>query len=233
NIVKIGLGALTMIGGLAVANAAAAATINFNTSYNAPQAGPLSFTNGSETVNVSGSRVDGSGNAFAGTALIASYTSSNGGLGICTSGLDTHGVGDCDSWGWWEHTYDDHLIDGKKAGGGAFEMAFFDFGTMMVALTGITFSYADGNDDFDLKLSDGTFVSNLGLTNNGSNRTYSFATPYKGSIFGIGANHSSDGFKIRSISYDVVPPAVPVPAAGFLLIGALAGFGALRRRKAS
>jgi len=41
---------------------------------------------------------------------------------------------------------------------------------------------------------------------------------------------STDGFDVDAVSVDLVP-LVPVPASALLLVGGLAGFGALRRRK--
>ncbi|WP_135503328.1 VPLPA-CTERM sorting domain-containing protein [Roseovarius aestuariivivens] len=51
------------------------------------------------------------------------------------------------------------------------------------------------------------------------------------SIFSIGASGSGDRFKLKSITVNYEPSVVPIPAAGWLMLGALGGFAALRRRK--
>ena len=51
-------------------------------------------------------------------------------------------------------------------------------------------------------------------------------------FFALGAFDSNDSWKLRSVTveYDE-PPAVPLPAAGWMLIAGLGGMAALRRRK--
>jgi hypothetical protein len=60
-----------------------------------------------------------------------------------------------------------------------------------------------------------------------------------GSILGIGSDYYADEFKIYKIkvSYDDTPPppqpggVIPLPAAGWLMLGAIGGLGILGRRK--
>lgn len=54
-----------------------------------------------------------------------------------------------------------------------------------------------------------------------------------GSIIGIGADHPDDQFKVYAmrVSYDPSIPAVPLPAAGLLLLGAFGGLGIMARRR--
>ncbi len=86
DIVKSGICALALVIGWAAP--AYAATIDFAQGHN-PQDGPLNFTNGSESVSVDAARLDGSG----GTALIASYAGSTGGLGVYTSNYNAASTG--------------------------------------------------------------------------------------------------------------------------------------------
>ncbi|OWJ71008.1 VPLPA-CTERM sorting domain-containing protein [Haematobacter massiliensis] len=47
------------------------------------------------------------------------------------------------------------------------------------------------------------------------------------------AGHGRDGYDIDAIGFEEYVAAVPLPAAGLLLIGGLAGLGAIKRRKAA
>ena len=136
-----------------VSGAASAATIDFTTN-NAPQAGPLTFSNGTDSVDVTAARVDLAGAPVTGTALIASYGSQNGGLGICTSGYNPNNTGGCDTtlrWHPLDLTADSHLVDGYGLFGSArLEMAFLDFGAEVVDLLSITFNYVNDGDTFTL-----------------------------------------------------------------------------------
>ncbi|MFL4471472.1 VPLPA-CTERM sorting domain-containing protein [Tateyamaria armeniaca] len=147
-------------------------------------------------------------------------------------------------------TSENHQVDG----GGPDEIIIFDFG-QTVTLESVTFSYVSAADDFELgayastlSTSPTTYFSDLAILplsttdgtydNEGGDLGQSaLTTPQKltASVFGIGADHRGDSFKINSITVsfdngeDTSP--VPLPATGLLLIGALGGLTAMRRRK--
>jgi hypothetical protein len=121
------------------------------------------------------------------------------------------GVWSSDGWGWEEHYVDGHNPEFLK----------FSFGED-VTLEAI--SFADyGNGQFDWYSSNGSGGLNVAMDADVSGTDV-------GSMFFLGA-WGSMGFKVESItvSYDV--SEVPLPAAGFLLLGGLGGLAALKRRK--
>ena len=224
---------IVLAAGVTASGTASAATITFTTSH-APQAGPLTFSNGTDSVDVTASRVDANGTRTPGTALIASYGSQNGGLGICTSAADPQDTGGCDdSISLWplDLSADSHLLDGYGFFLGTRpEMAFIDFGSKVVDLLSITFNYVNDGDRFSLLSDLAPAQGSYTLTPGDFRQTFTLGTPLRGSVFGIGANGLFDNFKVASIGYAEVP-AVPLPATGLMLLGALAGAGALKRRK--
>jgi hypothetical protein len=220
-----------------------AATLSFNGgtpltsgSYNTPQS-TLIFDDGTVTVEVSGQRVQ-NGVLISGQDDVAAYWGSNGGLGVCTSGAQNGSVGRCDDVG---RNRDDHQIDGDNSGNGADEMAVLDFGDQIVTIVSATFSRFGSNDDFDFAMysddfdrsngqSPTTYFSDIDPSGIGV-VTYNFIGTYTGSVFGFGADGSDDEFKLQAVEYTI--SEVPLPASALLLLGSLAGFAGLRRKKAS
>ncbi len=108
----------------------------------------------------------------------------------------------------------------------------------------ITFSFAwavkllsfdllgiDSNDNYDISINGGGFVNSLiALTSNpvGINNVTSFTVRASGTLFQDGFP-GNDEFSLKSVNV----ASVPLPAAGLLLLGALGGLSALRRRKAT
>lgn len=224
NILKHGICAFALA--FAVAAPAGAATISF-AQDNAPQTGALSFTNGSESVSVVASQVP-----TGGTALIASYAGTNGGLGVCTSYISVLGEGGC---GTVFGGGDSYLLDGGPRNNSAKEAVYLDFGLATIDLTSITFNSVSDGDTFDI-ISDQVAQAAYTIAAGASQQVFTFTTPIRGSFFGIGALGRNDNFTILSMGYNIVNPGpvvptVPLPATGLLLIGALVGIGALRRRR--
>ena len=52
-------------------------------------------------------------------------------------------------------------------------------------------------------------------------------------MFLLGAREYFDAWKLKGVSVELQPSAVPLPAAGWMLIASLAGLGAMRRRRAA
>ncbi|MBO9436749.1 VPLPA-CTERM sorting domain-containing protein [Ruegeria sp. R13_0] len=98
-----------------------------------------------------------------------------------------------------------------------------------VRLMSVTFSHVDGNDDWDIYV-DYTRIadeSNANPFRFGDRIAHSFSVLADGhSCYGWHC-YSTDNFLISS--FTVAP--VPLPASALLLIGGLAGFGVMRRRK--
>ncbi len=239
-------------------SAASAAVIEFTTG-NSFQQGPIGFSGGGFSVGVSAINTLGGTQIAppqsAAGPLIGSYAGY--GLGVCSTGYsDTRDAyysctsdenGDIDDnaeGGDWT------LIDGGAADGEQAsnvnvvanpndpdEMVIFDFGTEEVLLSSITFSLMGSDDDFDLAIFDGGSTAtpasysadvNFGADGRNGWYTYTFSAPVLvGTLFGIGADGASDEFLIASIEVS----AVPLPAAGWMLLAGIAGLFGMKRRK--
>ncbi|MFK5977848.1 MAG: VPLPA-CTERM sorting domain-containing protein [Rhizobiaceae bacterium] len=129
-----------------------------------------------------------------------------------------------------------HQIDGGPSGTGHKDVAVFQF-SKAVTLESISFTFNSNNDQFALFFDIGDNGS-LNLINSSldANPTDSYeflgALLFSGDLFGIGALHYTDDFKIASITVSGVS-AVPVPAALPLFGSGLAilGFMGWRRKK--
>lgn len=100
-----------------------------------------------------------------------------------------------------------------------------------VNLLGFDLLGVDGNDNYDISINGGSFVNGLtALLSNavGVNNVTSFTIRASGTAFHDGLL-GNDEFSLKSVNV----ASVPVPAAGLLLLGALGGLSALRRRKAT
>lgn len=208
-----------------VAGSASAATTTFNFNGNTSPGGPLNFVsadnNLSLTATADGQRSDNGQIGF-GNPLLGQY---NGGLGVCTGTANARFNGGCRG--------DDHQVDGNNGN----DVVLFDFGSQEVTLESVTLSFIGSNDEFSFSFFDGnanlpaSFFSRIFLPNSPSLQTYVFGSEWTDSLFGIGANGSTDEFKIRGlgVSYDDMSE-VPIPAAAFLFGPALLGFLGLRRK---
>lgn len=93
----------------------------------------------------------------------------------------------------------------------------FDYAVRLVSVSFSSFGWFD---DADI------YVNGVKVENESSSNPYYFGNVIATS-FTIGADGSSDNFRIKN--FKVAP--VPLPAAGFLLLGGLAGLGALSRKR--
>jgi len=151
-------------------------------------------------------------------------------IGQYSNGLGVTNYKDKSCFLWCTYT-DEHYVDST----GSDEVIKFSF-SEKVSLTQITFKYVDSSDDFSFSLYDGatlaSYDSTIDISGHGYG-WYNFGTPTMAStMFGIGAAGSGDEFKVKSITVkwnDV--PAIPLPASGLLLIGALGGLGLARKRR--
>jgi hypothetical protein len=206
----------------ALTGAASAATIQFNTPTGWTS-GDRVFTNGTESVTVNAAtHVNGQQLNFG--ASVASWSGSAGGLGVCSDLRHSQ----CRE----EHTIDSNGPD---------EVVTLDFGSLVVELLSITFAYVNRDDDF-IVYSYGTSFTNLllsseerALPNTCSTCTTTNFLSVAGSLFAIGVGGHGDTLKLQAITFNVLPPpsAVPLPAAGWMLLVGLGGLAAWGRRRSA
>ncbi|WP_120501012.1 VPLPA-CTERM sorting domain-containing protein [Roseovarius sp. EL26] len=129
-----------------------------------------------------------------------------------------------------------HTVDGR----GWDDFVEITF-SAMVEIKEISFGYYDGYDNFRI-LTDASGDGEIGVGDAyGSNVNVSQNSPYTGfnglltNVFAVAAFGDYDSWKLKSITveYDDTPPpaVIPLPAAGWLLLGAFGGMAALRRKR--
>lgn len=197
----------TAIALCAAAGSASAATFKFDGSGHATNQPFLSYADSGLTVSATAATYNGPGPV--GSAVTFNPTTI-----------------DLNSWGLISKRgyNDEHVVDGR----GKDEVILLDFGPERVTLTGARFRYTNGynfssNAKFDF-FADGIFIGRSKYAN-----AANIFDGVVGSIFGIGASKNSTGFKLAAVSAELAP--VPLPASGLMLIAALAGAGAVMRRR--
>lgn len=108
-----------------------------------------------------------------------------------------------------------------------------------VSIAELIFGYYDSSENFrwmydssgDGSIGVNDFISNS--TNAGSDAKFSEFNPtgILSKVWAVGAFGRYDDWKFKAVTVNYEPSVVPLPATGLLLAGALAGFGAMRRRK--
>ena len=134
------------------------------------------------------------------------------------------GLGACNNLGKYS-CKEGHTVDGYKNRDDYLKFSL----DHDVTISSITFSDY-GNNSFEV-YADGAFSSHEYDRDNWWSTHASWdGEIHSGSTFFIGAVERSSGFKVKSITVDYKLSEVPLPAAGFLLLGGLGGLAALKRR---
>ncbi|WP_058278516.1 VPLPA-CTERM sorting domain-containing protein [Ruegeria atlantica] len=103
-----------------------------------------------------------------------------------------------------------------------------------VRLISVTFAHVDTTDDWDV------YVGHTRVANDSPSNPYDFGNVIASAFTILADGHkcklyifckSDDNFVIKKFEFEHTPAPVPLPAPGLLLIGGLAGFGFMRRRK--
>ncbi len=210
--------ALFAAGAILAGSAASAATVNYHFGYGSQSYGSsggyytdlIEQTVGGVDVDVTGIRCDD------GAGPNDSSCGATGGLYEWDNGIGIKKVG----------TSDGHWVDGLYSN----EFVKLTFDNAMT-LTSAAFSYFGSSDKFWLYTWNGTDWTEEGVYGDGS-YSYSFAGDYTSTMFLFGARYDHDTWKFKGAGFEHVAP-VPLPAAGFLLLGALGGLAAFKRRNRS
>lgn len=184
----------------------------------------FSFTGGSNHYSTAEAFTSVSGDR----SLVARPGSSSG--GDVRLGHFSNGLGVCNGnearytrRGNYYCTSPQHTLDGT----GASERISFDLGAgVQGTITQIVFADYGHPDRFDIRSGVGNAYNEHfygGDTWNGSIEI--------GSWFSVVARRDGMRAKIMSITVDYAPSEVPLPAAGFLLLGGLGGLALMKRRK--
>jgi hypothetical protein len=184
-------------------SAASAATV-FNLGGASAVAGSFSTTVDGITVTATGERRDGV--ASCGFLCVTTFFQPEN-LSREANGLGVKGGG---------LNLDSPALDGQID-----ERMTFDFGKK-VRLISISFSEFDSNDPYNV------LVDMVQVATDSFGNPFLFAANTVGQLLRIDVTSNSSAFRVSSITVQ----AIPLPAGGLLLIGALGGLALLRKRRA-
>lgn len=126
--------------------------------------------------------------------------------------------------------FDSSEVDGSFGN----DILLFSFLNTQVALSAIVFENVDNNDDmlfYSPEMSPNSFSSDIFNPILGSNELdegiFQFEPDFIGTTFGIGAVGSLDNFRVARLKLT----AVPLPAAGWMLLAGVGGLAAMKRRR--
>lgn len=127
---------------------------------------------------------------------------------------------------------DNHQVDGAL-GNEAVTLAF----SRAVSITALSFSYADRSDDVAVfRLADGAYVHEASgpiVRLGGRLGSFTLTGGTSATGFAVAALDWDDAFKLRGVTVRYDDPEVapvPLPAAGWMLLAAMGGLAAARRR---
>lgn len=126
---------------------------------------------------------------------------------------DSNGLG---VEGWF---FDSSALDGQIN-----ERLTFSF-DQDVKMMSLMFTEYDDNDPYDIYVDSGAGFSLI--SSNSYSNPYTFSPYLTGDTLRIGVTGDSSAFRVSSVTVS----AVPLPAAGWLMIAGLGGLAAMRRRK--
>jgi hypothetical protein len=183
--------------GLSVGGASAATVVLGGP---AATAGSFVYTGDGVTVTATGERRDG--------CLFLCFQDEN--LSRAADGLGVRGGG--------------LGLDSPELDGQVDERLTFTF-SHAVRLISVTFSFIDGDDEYDVLVDVGSGLAPVAL--DALSNPFLFAADAVGTAFRIAVDGNASAFRVSSITF----APVPLPAGGLLLLGGLAGLAALRRRR--
>lgn len=116
------------------------------------------------------------------------------------------------------------LLDSAELDGQVDERITFTF-NQAVRLISVSFNAIDGNDPYNVLVDFGSGL--VSVATNAMTNPFVFAANTVGSSLRIAVDGNASAFRVTAIEV----AAVPLPAGGLLLVGALGGLAVLRRRR--
>ena len=142
-------------------------------------------------------------------------------------GINNKGIGVCEPNRQGTNCTGSDMLDGGSAAGLDNELLLFTFDRLVSSIS-VIWSNNDQNDV--ISLMEGGTLSLTNLFNAIAPPDRTQGVPISGplSIFGLGVQDDSDEVRVAGL---LVSYAVPLPAAGWLMVAGIGGIAALRRRK--